>query len=84
MPQQAQEGAKKTYELSASRDDIDIPNANAQQIASDLVGDQKFRYSHSSPTKEDVKGSSSSLKRAFDHLQKSHECRKSKVKKPMA
>ena len=85
MLQQAQEGAKKkTYDFSVSRAAIGIPNTNAQKIASALVGDQKLRYSHRSPTKENVKRESSSLKRAFNHLQKSHECRGSKVKNLMA
>ena len=76
MPQQAQEGAKKTkktYDFSASRAAIGIPNANVQNIASSLVDYHKFRDSHRSPTKENVKMERSSLKRAFDHLQKSHE-----------
>ena len=55
-----------TYDFSASRAAIGIPNANAQQIASDLVGDHKFRDSHRSPTKENLKRERSSLKRAFD------------------
>ena len=73
-----------TYDFSASRAAVGIPNANAQQIASALVGDHKFRDSHRSPTKENVKRERSSLKRAFDHLQKPHECRGSRVKKLMA
>ena len=58
MPQQAQEGAqKKTHDLSFSRAAIGINNANAQQIASAIVGDHQLRDSHRSPTKEDVNGS---------------------------
>ena len=75
---------KKTYDFSASRADIGIPNANAQQIAYALVGDHKFRDSHWSHTKENVKRERSSLKRAFDNLQKSHECRGRKMKNIMA
>ena len=86
MTQQAKEGKKKQtkYDFSSSRYDIGITNANAQQIASALVGDHKFRDSHRSPTKENVKREGSSLKRAFDHLQKSHGCRGSRVKDLMA
>ena len=43
-----------TYDFSASRVAIGIPNANAQQIASALVGDHKFRDSHQSPTNENI------------------------------
>ena len=64
-----------TYDFLASRDAIGIPNANAQQIPSALVSDHKLRDSHRSSTKENLKRKRSSLKRAFDHLQKSHECR---------
>ena len=39
-----------TYDFSASRAAISIPNANAQKIASALVGDNKFIHSHESPT----------------------------------
>ena len=85
MPQQAQEEAKKkTYDFSASRTVIGIPNANAQQIASALVGDHQFIDSHRNPKKGNVKRERKSLKRAFDHLQKSHKCRGSRVKKLMA
>ena len=73
-----------TYDFSASRAAIGIPNDNSQQIASALVGYHKLRYNHRSPTKENVKRERSSLKRAFDHLQKSHECRGNRVKKLMA
>ena len=73
-----------TYDYSASRAAICIPNANDQQIASAFVGDHKFRDSHRSTTKENVKTERSSLKRSFYHLQKSHECRGSRVKKLMA
>ena len=45
------------------------------------MGDHKLRERHRSPTKENVKREMSSLKRAFDNLQKPHECRGSKVKK---
>ena len=72
------------YDFSSSRAAIGIPNANAQQIASALVGDHKFIDSHRSPTKENIKRESSSLKRSFDNLQKLHECRGSKVKNIMA
>ena len=86
MPQQAQEGATKqtTYDFSASKAAIGIPNANAQQISSALVGDHQIRDIHQSTTKENLKGDRSSLKRAFDHLQKSHECRGGRVKNLMA
>ena len=73
-----------TYDYSASRAVICIPNANAQQIASAFVGDHKFRDSHRIPTKENVKRERSSLKRKFDHLQQSHECRGRWVKNLMA
>ena len=49
-----------TYDFSSSRAAIGIPNANDQQIASALVGDHKFRDSHRSPTKENVKRERSS------------------------
>ena len=71
------------YDFSASRAAIGITNANTQKIASALVGDHQLRDSHRSPTKENVKRERSSLKRAFDNLQKSHECRESRVKKLM-
>ena len=73
-----------THEFSARRDSIDIHNSNTQQISSALVVDHKLRDIHQSPTKENVKRERSSLKRAFDHLQKSHECRGNRVKKLMA
>ena len=73
-----------TYDFSASISAIGIPNVNSQKIASALVGDHQFRDSHRSSTKENVKRERSSLKRAFDHLQKSHECRGSRLKKLMA
>ena len=69
------------YDFSASSAAIGIPNYNAQKIASALVGNHKLRYSHQSLTKENVKMERSSLKRAFDHLQKSHECRGDRVQK---
>ena len=37
-----------TYDFSASRAAIGIPNANSQKIASTLVGDHQLRYSHQS------------------------------------
>ena len=61
MPQQAQEGAKKTYDLSASRATIGIPNANAQKIYSALVGEHKLIDSHLSHTQADVKRKRRSL-----------------------
>ena len=73
-----------TYGFSASRAAIGIPNTNAQQISSDLVGDHKLRDIHRIPTKENVKRGRSSLKMAFDNLQRSHEYRESRVKKLMA
>ena len=42
---------QKTYDFSASRDAIGIPDANPQQIASALVGDHKFKDSQGSPIK---------------------------------
>ena len=74
---------KTKYDFSASRYDIGITNANAQQIASALVGDHKLRYNHRSPTKENVKRERSSLKSEFDHLQQSNEYRGSRVKNLM-
>ena len=62
-----------TYEFSSRRAAIGIPNATVQKMVSALVGDHQLRDSHWSPTKENVKRERSSLKRAFDHLQKSHE-----------
>ena len=46
-------GHKKqtTYAFSSSRSAIGIPNANAQHIASALVGDHQLRDSHPNPTK---------------------------------
>ena len=73
-----------TYDFSARRAAIGIPNANAQHIASILVGDHQLRDSHRSPIKENVKRERSSLRREFEHLQTSHECRGSRVKNIMA
>ena len=76
MPQQAQEGAKKTaHDFSSNRAAIGIHNANAQKIASALVGEHQLRDSHRSPKKSDVKREKSSLKRALNHLKTSHEYR---------
>ena len=51
-----------THKFSAIRATIDINNANDPQIASAPVGENKLRYSHWSPTKEDVKRERRSLK----------------------
>ena len=64
-----------TYDFSSSRASIGIPNANAHQIDSSLVGDHQIRNSHRSPTKSYIKREKSSLKMRYDHLQKSHKCR---------
>ena len=63
---------KTTHDFSARSTAIDIPNANAQKIASALVGDHKLRDSYRSPTKAYVNRERISLKRAFDHLKTSH------------
>ena len=70
-----------TYDFSARRAAIGIPNANAHQIDSALVGYQQLRDSHHIPTKENVNRQRISLKWAFDNLQKLHECRGSRLKK---
>ena len=72
-----------TYDFSDRRDAIGISNANTQHIASSLVGDNQIRNSHRSPTNTYIKRERRSLKRAFDHLQTSHECRGSRVKELM-
>ena len=73
-----------TFDFSASRAAIGIPNATVQKMVSALVGDHQLIDSHRIPTKENVKRERSSFKRALYYLQKSHECRGSRVKKIMA
>ena len=48
------------------------------------MGDHQLIDSHWSPTKADVKRERSSLKRAFNHLQMSHEYRGRRVENIMA
>ena len=71
------------HDFSAIRTAIGIHNVNSHHIASALVGDRQLRDIHRSPKKVDVKSERSSFKRAFDHLQTSHECRRSRVKNLM-
>ena len=78
------EEEKATHDFSARRAAIGIHNDNAQNIASTLVGDHQLRDSHQSLTKSDLKRERSSLKRAFNHLQTSHECKGRRVEKLMA
>ena len=48
------------------------------------MGDHQLRDSYQSPTKADVKRERSSLKRAFNNLQTSHECRGGRVENLMS
>ena len=84
----ASEGTRRekkqtTHDFSDIRAAIGIHNANALHIASALVGDHQLIDSHRIPTKTDVKRERSSLKRAFNHLQTSHECRGRRVENIM-
>ena len=48
------------------------------------MGDHQLRDSHRIPTKADVKSYRSSLKRLFNNLQTSHECRGRRVENLVA
>ena len=80
------EGQQKqtTHEFSYSRAAIGIHNYNTQNIDSAFVGDHQLRHIHRSPTKAVVKRERSYLKKALNHLQKSHEWMGRRVEKLMA
>ena len=85
-PSRHNKGQQKqtTHDFLDSTATIGIHNANAQQIASTLVGDHQLINSHRIHTNTYVKRERSSLKRALNNLKTSHEWRGRRVENIMA